>query len=194
MLKETKATIAAEIHMSSKPFDQLPLPVLHIVKFLRTLKKDMMPTCVYYLLLSFFIASCGTPKLLKEHLETDNIASLISDYHELKPKYKTKITQHIFSQHDFSKDSYGTLVNYRDKCNDILLAESFDSVVSMREGQILEHLDNCGDVNCVADYYRSHSDEQPFLCPVISATLTQNIEDYDYIDVRTMYRAFKGTK
>lgn len=145
------------------------------------------------ILFSFFMVSCGTPKLLKEHLETDNINLLINDYHELKPKYRTMITQHIFGQHDFSKDSYGTLVNYRDKSNDILLTESFDSVVSIREDQILEHLDNCGDVNSVAEYYKSHSDEQSFLDPVVSATLTQNIEDYGYIDVRTMYRAFKGT-
>ena len=103
MFKETKASIMREICMSSKPVDQLLLPVQRIVKVMRDLKKDMMSTCVHYLLLSFFIASCGTPKILKEHLETDNIACLISDYHELKPKYKSKIAQHIFGQHDFSR-------------------------------------------------------------------------------------------
>ena len=156
----------------------------------KTALKDDIPLLI---LLSYFMVSCGTPKLLKEHLEADNIACLINDYHELKPKYKSKISQYIFSQHDFSKDSYGMLIQYRDKSNDILLIGSFDSVVSKREDQILEHLDNCGDVNSVADYYKSHSDEQAFLSPVVSAALTQNIEDYDYLDVRSMYRAFMGT-
>ena len=156
--------------------------------------KAVLTNDIYVLiLLSFLMTSCGTPKLLKEHLKADNIACLINDYHELKPKYKSKIAQYVFNQHDFSKDSYGMLIQYRDKSNDILLIESFDSVVSKREDQILEHLDKCGDVNSVADYYKSHTDEQAFLSPVVSATLTQNIEDYDYLDVRSMYRAFMGT-
>ena len=150
----------------------------------------------YTILIYAFIicmTSCGTPGLIKEHIAADDISGLIDDYNKQKPKYQKKIASYIFSNHNFCKDSYGSLIGFRNRCLDENLWLKFDNIIKVREDSILSVLDSFTNIKSIASYYKKHSDEQDFLRPIVAGTLTQGIEEIGYQDVRAMYRAFKDT-
>lgn len=139
------------------------------------------------------ITSCGTPGIIKEHIAADDISGLIDDYNRQKPKIQKKIASHIFSNHNFCEDSYGSLIDFRNRCLDESLWLKFDNIIKVREDSILSVLDSFDNIISIASYYNKHSDEQDFLRPIVAGTLTQGIEEYEYKDVRAMFRAFKDT-
>lgn len=147
----------------------------------------------YSILLILLLSSCGTPKLLKEQFANDDVIGLVQNYDNQKPKYQKKIVNHIFSNHDFSKDSYGDLIAFQNSSRSADLETRFSDVIKIREDSILSVLDQFKSVRSIASYYKEHADEQSFLCPIVAGTLTQNIQEYEYPDVRTIYREFKNT-
>lgn len=146
---------------------------------------------LYILTITF--TSCGTPRIIKEHIAADDIPSLIDDYNGQKSKHQKRISEYIFTSHNFSTDSYGTLLYYQGKSIDDIMKSKFDTVIKHREDSILSVLDNYKQINSIASYYKLHEDEQIFLRPIVAGTLTQNIADYEYKDVRSIYREFKDT-
>ncbi len=143
--------------------------------------------------LFFFLSSCGTSQLVKEHIKSDNIAELINDHNNLKSNKQKKIESFIFTKHDFSKNSYGELKTFRDKSISDNLRIKFAQIIDAREDSILAVLDGYEKITDIASYYKKHADEQPFLNPIIAGTLLQNIQNYEYSDVRAIYREFKNT-
>lgn len=150
-------------------------------------------SCIHVGIIAFFLSSCGTPKIVKEHLANDDVLGLINDYQTQKPKHRQIVSQHLFGIHDYGKDNYGTLQNFRKQAVLEPLVIYYDSLIDKRESNILETIDGFSNIDQVASYYKSHTDEQNFLHPVLTGVLMQNIEDYDYVDVRRMYRAFSQT-
>lgn len=145
------------------------------------------------LILTISFSSCATPREIKEHIKTDNISELIADHNGQKPKNQRKIEDYIFNSHDFSKDSYGNLKAYRDKSTQDNMQSQLSVIINAREKSILAVLDSFENIKSIAAYYRGHFDEQSFLNPIIAGTLTQNISDYEYKDVRVIYREFRNT-
>lgn len=145
------------------------------------------------ILLLCLFSSCATPKIIKEHIRADNIDGLIGDYHHQKPKHQKVIEQYIFTSHDFSRDSYGDLNRFVNKSENELLRSKFSAIVSSREDSILQVLDGLDDIKSISSYFKTHPDEQTFLKPIVTGTLTQNIADHEYPDVREVYLAFKNT-
>lgn len=140
------------------------------------------------------LSSCGTPKIVKEHIETDNILGLIDDYASQSPKNKKIIEKHIFAHHDYSKNTYGELKNFHNKSQSENLMWKFSGIIKNREDSILSILDGFDKIKDISSYYKKHEDEQSFLTPIIAGTLLQNIQEYEYKDVRTIYREFKNTE
>ena len=139
------------------------------------------------------ITSCGTHGVIKKHIKSDDVFGLIDDYKTQKPKYQKKIIDYIFTKHNFQNDSYATLTDFRFKSLDEYLMIKFDNIVKLREDSILSVLDSYDNINKIATYYKTHDDEHTFLRPIVIGVLTQNITEYEYKDVRAIYREFKDT-
>ena len=139
------------------------------------------------------ITSCGAPSVIKKHIKSDDVLGLIDDYKTQKPKYQRTIIDYIFTKHNFQKDSYATLTDFRFKSLDEYLMLKFDNIVKLREDSILSILDSYDNIKNIATYYKTHDDEHTFLMPIVIGVLTQNITEYEYKDVRAIYREFKDT-
>ncbi len=169
---------------------QLSWPLL--IKAAKT-TKNLSPIKLFLGIILFFFSSCATPKLLKQHLETDDINALLDDYHKMKPRNQKIITDHLFNNHNYYSNTYGELLEFREKTIFDPLLPRYDSIITERENHILKVLDRYQDINDVATYFKSHTDEQDFLTPIIAGALLKNFKEYEYSDMRNVYRAFNGT-
>jgi len=126
-------------------------------------------------------------------MKADDVDALIDDHNIQKTKVQKKIEEFFFTNHDFSRDTYGDLTRFQRQSVSEALQAKFSALVDKREDSILTVLDGFDDINSVSSYYKNHSDEQPFLKPIVIGTIMQDIEDKDYYDARVLYRAFEAT-
>ena len=77
------------------------------IKAMKAMTKLML-----FLVISQLLLSCGMPKTLKTHLETDDVYWHINDY-DLHRKYQPTIQNYLAYTHNYDSESYAQVETYQ---------------------------------------------------------------------------------
>lgn len=117
------------------------------------------------------LCSCGMPKMLKTHLADDDVYGLISDYSQYK-KYKSAISQHLETSHNFDTDTYTTVENYKKAAQGDSLEYLFQGVLKNKQDKAIlaaGRVDNNADA--LLAFYNQNYEVKNYISPVIEQRL-----------------------
>lgn len=144
--------------------------------------------------LSQFLFSCGMPKMLKNHLENDDVYGLINDYAQYR-KYKPAIKDYISQTHDFNSESYQSIEDYMKEATGDSLEYVFLEVLNKRKEDAIAaawHAPN--DIYSLLQHYNQNQEVKAFIHPIIEQRISKIAQETGYAEgVVQIYRCIKGT-
>lgn len=138
-----------------------------------------MTKLMFFLVVSQLLFSCGMPKTLKTHLETDDVYWLINDY-DLHRKYQPTIQNYLAYTHNYDNESYTQVETYQREARSDSLKKVFQRVLDdKRDHAISRAWSIPKDVNYMLRHYHENLDVAPFIYPVIRQRVEEIISSID---------------
>lgn len=158
------------------------------VRLSEILKPILLAICV---LIFLGTSSCSPSKKIYRHACNRDLVALIKD--DVKyPEHRQMAQEYIAKEFDYGRYSYSSLLELRDvSAKDPKLSEFFTALIADREFSVAKKV--LSDPETAAAYYKSHSDEQAFLRPVIRVAYVDNIESLTYEEARIVAQSFANT-